>query len=326
MSNYRISKFSLEFRKKWQDFVKKSNGGTIFHDLDFLSYHGDRFKDHENHLMWFKGDNLFAVMPMAVFEEGQKRIARSPYGGSYGGSIFENALNLSESNSIVSLLLEYLIQCKIDECYLVLPLSCCYKKYSETFLFSLLSHGFKCINRDISSVICLDCKNPISDEMTSRVRNMARKVRKARKAGVISVNRGNVSDFWIVMEKTFAKHHAKPTHTLEEFRFLNDHLPDNFFVDVAFLGKKPIAGIGYAVINTQLKSTFYLCQDPEFQSTQAQSLLIYEAILESQRQGYKWFELGLSSTNMVPRDNIFRFKEGFGAIGQFRETYIFQTL
>jgi hypothetical protein len=318
MGKYTVLKYNSNYYDQWNKLVENSNGGTIFHRLDFLDYHGSRFRENECHLLILKGESLFGVMPMAIFETEEGRIARSPYGASYGGPVFHKLPNYADSSHIVSNILNYLAEIKVTTCTLTLPISCCYEQYSETFQLALLEHRFNCTNRDISSVVCLESKNPVSKVMTSRARNMERK---ARKAGVVTRHESSVVDFWEVMEKTFAKLDKKPTHTFEAFRWLCDHLPEHVYVDVAYHEGIPIAGVGFFVINDRVNSSFYLCQDPQKQQAQALSLILYEALGRAQQEGFYWFDFGTSSVNMTARENLFRFKESFGAVGFFRNTY-----
>ncbi len=311
-------KHYIDSEAVWDQFVGSSNESTIFHRLDFLRYHGERFRHQEHHLAWYKGETLFGLMPMAIFDGEHGAVARSPYGASYGGPVFQKLLNYADSHRIVSSLLNYLAELKVATCTLTLPIPCFYEKYSDTFRLVLFEHGFRCTNRDISSVVCLNVGKPVGEMMTSRARNMARK---ARKAGVTTKLHGSVAEFWEVMKKTFAKLDKRPTHTLEEFRWLCGHLPKQVYVDVAYIEGEPVAGIGFFVINDRVNSSFYLCQDPQKQQLQALSLLIHEALKRAQRDGFSWFDFGTSSVNMQGRENIFRFKESFGAIGLFRETY-----
>ena len=310
--------------EKWDSFVERSNEGTIFHRLDFLSYHGQRFQGQEHHLVWFNGQELYGLMPMAILDESDGRTARSPYGGSYGGPIFERAQSYETCRSIVGSLLDYLVTIDASSCRLTLPLSCCYATYSETFRLVLLEHGFKSVNRDICSVICLERPHSVLGSSSAREKEIVRKARKAKESGVRIESRAEVSDFWHVAEKNFEKLNVSPTHTLEEFRWLSQHLPDKVSVDVAYLGDQPVAGLGLIVLNERVNSSFYICQDPEFRATQALSGLIYQSLINSQNSGFNWFDLGTSSAKMQGRENLFRFKESFGAIGLFRETYLWQ--
>lgn len=321
MAEISLIPYTHNWYERWNSFIDNSNEGTIFHRLDFLDYHGERFKQQEHHLIWLKGQSLFAVMPMAVCLEKGQRLAFSPYGGSYGGPVFSKPLNYADSKLVVKSLIDYLVKLNVISCKLTLPTLCCYAQYSETFRLALLEYGFLCINREITSAVCIDINTPVSEQMTSRARNMARK---ASKGGVTIVCRGDVDDFWKVMDKTFQKHNACPTHTLSEFRWLCNKFPECVYVDVAYFEKKPIAGIGFFVINQRVNSTFYLCQDIEFQSLQAQSLLIYNSICNLRDSNFIWLDFGTSSYNMQGRQNLFFFKESFGSIGLFRDTYLWQ--
>lgn len=308
-------------RESWDAFVARSDGGTIFHRLAFLAYHGERFGANEHHVVWMKGETLFGVMPMAVVEEAGQRIALSPYGASYGGPVFSRTLGYSESVSAVSALLDYLGDINVVGCRLTLPLSCCSGEYSETFRLALMEHGFISEKRDISSVVSLSQIAPITERMSSRARNM---VRKAEREGIEVRHRGSIADFWTVLEMTFAKHGTQATHSREEFEWLAEEFPESVYVDVAYLDDGPVAGVGYIATNARVNASFYFCQNPEFQSRQGLSLLVHDGLLRSTLEGYEWFDFGTSSIDMRGRDNIFRFKESFAAIGLFRETFGWQ--
>jgi hypothetical protein len=303
---------------EWNAFVERSNEGTIFHRLDFLRYHGEKFKTYEHHVGWYRGQTLFGVMPLAIFLESHRYTARSPYGASYGGPVFLEPLTYAQSLEVMTNLLGYFKQRNISVCRLTLPISCCYERYCETFRFVLLEQGFQCVNRDISSVVNLMGERPIEQQMSVRPKRM---IRKALEAGVVTVHRGALDDFWRVMEKTHKKLGITPTHSFSEFKWLCEHFPERIFADVAYLEKMPIAGIGFVVHNKYVLSSFYLGQDPEHQRTQALTLLISQALALAQKNGYRWFDFGTSSVGMKANPNIFEFKQGFGAIGRFRETY-----
>lgn len=315
MAGLRLIKYTKEYFSKWNSFIDASNNGTIFHRLDFLDYHLEKFKENEHHLIYLKGDEIFAVLPLAIFEIEGKKVAKSPYGGSFGGIVTGKATNYSTSSELVSLLIEYLRSEVVDEIVITLPTSILYKNHSDTLFFSFLEKGFKIDNSDISSITPLENKNLETELISSKARNHARK---ALKSNIITKLNQSIDDFWKVLETTFLKHGSDPTHTYEEWLFLCNEFPGNFWNDVAYLNDKPIAGIGHILINSFTDSSFYLCQDPEFNETQALSLLIFEALINSQKKGLKWFDFGTSSINMVARDNIFCFKENFGSNGIFR--------
>jgi hypothetical protein len=316
--SFTISRYQTAQADAWNRFVEQANGGTLFHRVDFLAYHGERFAAHEHHLVIYNGQTLYGVMPMAIFEQDGRRIAKSPYGGSYGGPVFEHPQSYQESHDIIAAILTYLKSHHVIEFDLTLPIAACHRRFCETFRLALFEHGFLCRDRDISSVVYMDRTISVTETMTSRGRRMARK---AGKLGVTVTHRAPLDDFWPVMEKTFAKHGSKPTHSRAEFDWLLQHHPDRVYTDVAYSNGEPVGGIGYFVINERVNSSFYLCQDPDQQDAQGLSLLVCQGLEQAQQHGFRWFDFGTASVNMKGRPNIFSFKESFGAVGQFRETY-----
>jgi hypothetical protein len=306
--------------QRWGSFISTSNNGTIFHQLDFLAYHQGRFYDNEHHLVWLKGQELVALMPMGVFTENGGLVAKSPFGASYGGIVTSRPPSYSLSRQLVTSLLEHLRQHGVSEIRMTFPIQACYRQYCATLEFCLLEQGFKLINSDISSLVLLDKADIENSIFTSRARNC---VRKAKTHGLIAKFHEPAAVFWELMEKTFSRHGTKPTHSSEEWAWLCAHLPEDVWCDVAYLDEKALAGIGHMRINSRVDSSFYLCSDPAYQELQALSFLIGEAILKSQGEGFEAFDFGTSTANMVPRENIFLFKESFGAVGQFRKTYSF---
>lgn len=304
---------------RWDAFVEDANGGTIFHRLDFLAYHGDRFKKTERHLVIMKGEEVFGVMPLAVFEENGQKIGKSPYGASYGGPVFRKKLSYSESTSIVTELLVAIRAMKIDKLTLTLPIAAAYSEYCETFRLCLYEHGFHAVNRDISSVVALSVSREKTEAtFDSRGRNMTRK---AQRLGVEIVHGAGLDLFWPVLLRTYEKHQTSATHSKEELAKLVDTFPDRVYFDIAIYRGEVVAGVGYFVINARMNSSFYFANIPERQDLQALSLLVSDALAQASDRNFKFFDFGTSSVGMKARSSIFQFKESFGAFGCFRDTF-----
>ena len=309
--------------KKWNGSVEISMGGTIFHRLDFLAYHKDRFLQNERHLIILKGEELCGLMPMAIFEESAQKIAKSPYGASYGGPIFPKKLTYSESGDVLDALLETIKRLGIRKLTITFPISPVYAVYCDTFRLCMYERGFVASNRDISSVVTLGgTREQTEKSFESRGRNMARK---AEKLGIKIVPRADLELFWPVLARTYQKHAIPPTHSKDELCLLTKTFPDRIFFDVAVHENKSIAGIGYFVINARVNSSFYLANDPDCQQLQGVSLLVSEALGRASEEGFKYFDFGTSSVAMHGRDNLFRFKESFGAGGCFRDTFVWEA-
>jgi Acetyltransferase (GNAT) domain len=253
-------------------------------------------------------------LPAAV-EDSQ---LRSPYGASYGGFAFQRNPTFTQATRIVESLVEWLEAEHITGATLTQPIAACAALPLDVVAFALLAAGFESVNRDLSSVVRLDSAVPVLETVESRARNAARK---AEREGVTVQERGDLDDFWSVMEATFSKHGAHPTHTQTEFARLAETLPDRVYADLAYHDGEPVAGVGYFVINSLVNSSFYFCQQPDRRELNGLTLCVLRGLERAQKGGYRWFDFGTSTAGMEPRENVFRFKEQFASVGQFRETF-----
>ena len=81
-----VHRYSNQYRPKWDQFIARSNNGTLFHYRDFLIYHLDRtFIDHS--LIFTSKSGIIAVFPAAEVIDGEDRVLYSHPGASFGGFI-----------------------------------------------------------------------------------------------------------------------------------------------------------------------------------------------------------------------------------------------
>ena len=314
---YEVKELTKNEFTKWNEFVNQSNNGTIFHRLDFLSYHGNKFSDNEVPLLILKGNEIFGVLPLAIFElEEKRKKAKSPYGGSFGGWVFRKELSYNESMEVISITLAYLKNLSVDEFILTFPPQTYSKKLSETFRFCLLESGFRLINCDICSIVSNININPI--QSNTRVK---RNIKKATANNIAIKHYGNIDEFWIVLEKTFQKLNKVPTHSKEEWKKLSQLFPDKIFCSVAFYNDIPVAGLGHIKSNSETIEAFYICSDPSYKELQALSYLISESIRMFGAESFKFYDFGTSSLSSKALPNLFEFKESFGSLGFSRETF-----
>ncbi|MFP3859375.1 MAG: hypothetical protein ACLFUW_01010 [Bacteroidales bacterium] len=320
MQKFQIIPYAKSYFNSWNKFVQDSINGTLFHRLDFLSYHGRDFLESTHNLMWMKGKSIYAAIPMAVFDGKGRKIALSPFGASYGGFVVKTLLGYDKATLLVEQFIEYLQSLNVDECRITFPIRAAYKDYSETLFLVLYEKGFVLTNTDISSVV------ELNDELKYIVQSSARRnVKKAEREGIVFRHNAPLKDFRIPFEKTFQKHKAKPTHNLDELKWLNENFPDSVYFDVAYHERQPVSGICHFVQNSRLDSSFYLCNNPEYEKLQGLPFLVYYSLVQSRKKRFRYFDFGTSSVNTQGRSYIFKFKEKFGAIGQFRNTFVWKN-
>ena len=84
-----------KYEYEWDDFVlNNSINGNFLQTRNFYNYHPrDRFKDGS--LMFFKNENLAAVVPAAVMDNGLTLVAHpgSTFGGLIIGKDYANTVN-----------------------------------------------------------------------------------------------------------------------------------------------------------------------------------------------------------------------------------------
>jgi len=315
MSALRIVEADDRRLERWDEHVENAVNGTLFHLRSFLGYHGDRFGGRERFLLVLDGDTVLAQLPAAIDEE---RVLRSPYGASYGGFAFQRQPTYAQAKELADVLVAWLREQRVARAVITPPIGVCSELPLDVVAFALLAAGFESVNRDVSSVVRLDPAVPTDQTVTSRARNSARK---AERSGVTVETRAALEDFWRALESTFERHGTAPTHTFAEFRDLAERLPDRIYADVAYHDGEPVAGVAYFVVNRRVNSSFYLAQDPDRQELNGLTSCVLHGLERARQEGYRWFDFGTSTAQMQPRDNIFRFKEQFGSVGQFRETF-----
>ena len=321
MSSFSLKLASSRELERWDDFIEQSCNGTLFHLLRFLQYHGDKFTNVERHVVVKKGDDMFAGLSLAL--DPQTGAARSPYGGSYGGFVFRHSPTYSESVALADAFLEYLRIEGIKSFTIIMPIACYCESSLDTFVFALLQRGFRTVQKAVSNVVSFKSSVSIEQTMTSRARNM---VRKAKNLGIRVESDADLELFWPVMQATFDRHGASPTHSHDDLAKLKALFPDRVIFDVGLHAGQVVAGMCSFMLNSRAVSSFYLCQNEVGRETQALSLLIYNALERYKAKAFEFFDFGTSADRNVVRPNLFRFKESFGSVGYFRDTLAYELL
>ena len=319
----KVVKYTENKKSEWNEFVN-CNYGTIFHNLDFLSYHGDKFKQNEDHLIFYhKRQNIIGAMPLAIFEEGGKVVAKSPYGASYGGVIVKEYLKFRDSEELINSLMEFFKDNNFDEVHITPP-PLIYSRVPNCYIeFALLKNSFEITKREITSVIKLNCFNSDPFEIFETRARTA--VKKARKKEVKIIESSNEYDaFYKILKETKARHNAEPTHTLQELKKIRDILPNSIKLDMAYVNEDPVAGILYFICNSRTVLTFYICHKTTYNEYSPVNLLIYHGMIWAKKNEFKYLDLGTNTQDMIPNHNLFLFKESFGSVGYFRDTFLYK--
>jgi hypothetical protein len=300
----------------WNTFVAGSNNGTLFHRLDFLAYHGARFAKEAHHLAWRKGDSIQAVMPLGLFREGDRVVARSPFGASYGGIVVPRELSLARAEELVMTLFAYLRERGVAALSWV-PSPGFYCERAHDYVeFFFLKSGARVVGSELTSYAA------VCEETAREFRHAALKaVRKARESGVVVAESRDVGAFWEILTTNRAKFDSTPTHSRDEIEWLVERLPDDVKLFLATVDGVPVAGSLVFRLNPRVIMDFYWAHRDEWQHVRPVSLLVHEILRWARAEGFDWFDFGTQTIDMEPVAGSTRFKETFGAVGVFRRKW-----
>lgn len=317
----KIIEYSEKYRNDWDDFVLKSNNGTIFHLQKFFDYHQPG-KFNFNHLMFIENDRIEAVLP------GSKigKIFESPIGASYG-SIVTKDIKFNEAMKLISELKDYGRENGLEE-FLLTPPPIVYEKYQNQNLdFAMLWQGFRFDLHYISSAIKLDPERDIISRFQATVRRNIRKTLKNKDIRV-EINE-RYDEFYPILIDNKERHNVKPTHSYEDLLKLKELLPENLKLFMVYYKDRPIGGSLMFFCNNQVALCFYNMLLYEYAEFKPIHRVMYEVVKYSTENGYKYVDIGVSQDTsaddpMTPSVSLIDFKEKFDAKTVMRNTFRIQ--
>ena len=321
-----IQRYAPELSEEWDDFVRESNNGTLFHYRSFLSYHQDRtFLDHS--LLFRKGGHIVAVFPAAELEQEGKRVLYSHPGASFGGFVFHR-LPYSDADDLVQLFEDYAREQGFDSTFFVPPPLFYFKKTDQTLEYVLRWRGYAASETYISSVIELD--RPY-DELLGRV--CRRKKRSRRFFRRLITENDVVMDwcddfesFYPILEENKARHDRKPTHSLEELFELKRRFPDEINLLLMRSGDTPVGGTLLFTGNSDVVIIFYNMIDYGYSHLQPATLQVLESMRWAEERGFTRLDFGVSQkpqapNPLTPSPSLIRFKEELCSHAMIRQAF-----
>lgn len=290
--------------------------------MDFLSYHGDRFRKNENHLIILKGDHIFAVFPLALFDNQDRKEALSPYGASFGGVVFNDGLSLEQSLTIIDLIDEYFREKGISLVRITLPPVNYYQKYSGLLDYSLLRKGYILERRDIFHVLTLE-KN--YKDQFEKYEGRTRTVLRKTEGRFILEENVPVSRFYPVLLEDKARLNSIPTHSMEDLERLQALFPESIYFTLAInKSDNSKSAVCYFVSKPgKVIMTFYIAQETRAVGSNGTTFLLDIGIRTAIEREFGYFDFGSSTFGFqIQNIGLARFKESFGATGFNRDSFI----
>ena len=265
-----------------------------------------------------KGDELFSLLPLGIFEVDGKKIARSSFGASWGGFVYKN-MRLKYAEEMVEGLIEYLKKENVTELYITFPPVCYYQNYSNYFEFLLFQKNFISVKRELSSV--LDLRINVAEPILNFDSSARTQVRKSEKAGIRVIHNVPMKDIYPLIDENRKRLGSTPTHTLEELEYLSHTLPASVLNTVAEFENKIIA-CNVCFISNNCAVSMYPSYDKNYGKLSPMNLLFYNTIEWCINNKLTFFDFGLLTWDMkIVNWGLVEFKESLGAKGYFRDTY-----
>ena len=315
---FKFHKYKKEDEASWDNFVSRSNNGTIFHLRKFLNYHpANRFLDHS--LLINKKKKLFSVLPSAErIIDGQKFLVSHP-GSSVGSFLVPENLSIANSIELAKQLKVYAKSLDFDGIQITLPPNLYQKRLSNYMDFAFFREGFFYRKREITSILFLE---KTIEKTTKKFRPSHRRaVKTAKSKGVIVRESERYDEFYKMLQRNLSKRHGvSPTHTLKELKKLKKIFKSKVKLFSAFVDEKMVAGVVNFLINDHTILAFYISHDELYNHYRPLNILFYEVFSWAIESKYKIYDFGIFTVNEEPNMGLGRFKENFGASGIFRDT------
>ena len=318
-----IKKYNHKMKHLWDAFVDKSSNGTLFHKQSFLEYHISRqFKNHS--LLFYKNNELVAVLPAAIIKKNTEMIYSSHPGSSFGGFVINKRISFKCINEIIKSLDGYLLKLNITSCLLVLSPESYWLNGDESMRYLLQWNNYKAKENYISHYVAFNNHVSINSLIKKRKKRYINKLLKD--GNTIIKETGDFNQFYDLLLHSKETHKTKPTHSLEELRKLKKIFPNEIRLFVSSYNQQISGGTLLFCIHPRICLVFYNVIKEKFKATQLASLQLYSAMSFAQKNNYKILDFGVSHkpealNPLSPKFSLINFKEQFGAKGCLRIVY-----
>lgn len=316
---------------EWDQFVKNSINGTLFHSRKFINYHPkERFQDDS---LIIAGDNpkdrfpdaVHAVFPAAGIEDDGAKVLKSHPGTSYGGIIINKNLGIDKVDEIFELIENYAKTKKYDRIDFRIGPKIFFNNPCDQIDFIISKRGYYRDAEELST--CYNLNNYIDqkdgDILSSFSPVTRRNIKKAIASDVYTnfiLDKKGISDFYDILKQNLTKHNTKPVHSLEEIIYLTKEIYEDVKILGAYYNDKLIAGLMIMKINNNGWHIFYSANDYNYQKFRPVNLLVFNLIKHLRDLEYNYLNYGISTEKggKIINKGLFEFKEGFNGSGILR--------
>lgn len=295
-------RYTPEMAQRWDSFVDTSKNATFLFKRAYMNYHSDRFFDH-GLLFEDSKNNLVGIMPA-----NQKNDSLFSHEGlTFGGILSAPSMTTPIMIEVFDALhyyareneIKFIVYKTIPYIYSQIP--------AQEDLYALFRHNAVLSRRDVLSVIKQSNRLPFQTR-----RN--RKIKQARKEGLVVKRTENYELFWAMLEKNLLNSHAvAPVHNIAEIKLLASRFPENIKLFCCNDRNTMLAGT-VVYLSANVAHIQYMASSEEGKKIGALDLLLAE-LIENIYASKRYFDFGISTENDGRKLNLGLVdqKEGFGA-------------
>ena len=288
-------------RKSYQGFIGSYIPYVSFFSFNFLDYHKDK---KWAHIGIEKRNELIGVIPAYI--ESNHFISLK--GASFGGILIKGHIEMKIE--AVEKILNFLEKQKIRSVQITLPPP--FSFYRDTDIdYVLWRNDFFIKNRDLGMGI---------DLLNFRISYHHR--RNIEKSKSFVIKKSSVEEIYPLILESWARFNKKPTHTLQDLKYLEDNFPDFIDAYVVFMNNEIKGAIVLFNINKDVSLLFYPVQTESGRENRVMFKLMNFVINYLKNKGVRYFDLGTVSSGKELNSNLVRFKKGWGAGFYTRDLYV----
>ena len=295
----RIVELSKELYSKYEDFLLSFDESLLYYSTNYKEILEDYLNVESKYLLAVdNSDSIKAILPL-MKKEGKYGVVLNslPFYGSNGGI-------LSRDKDAVNLLVEYYNNLSKEVA-------------SSTYITNPLkdnSFDIKCdiIDKRVGQWTNIEEEDKIEDDLMKRFHSTVRRnIRKAIKEGIeVEIDNSQIDFLYETHYENMTSVGGKPKGK-RFFELLDKYFnKDEYSIYIAKKDGKIISALLLFYYNKTVEY-FTPAILREYRNYHSTSLIIYQAMIEASKRGFKWWNWGGTWHTL---DGVYRFKQRFGAI------------
>lgn len=278
-----ISKYQPSMAAQWDEFLKTCRNATFLHQRGYMDYHSDRFTDCS--LIATIDGKWCSVLPACI--DGDTLYSHR--GLTYGAWLVPlKHFDVTVMIEVMDAACEWMRDNGIKH-LVYKPVPHIYHSYPcEEDLYALFRHQARLTETNISTTIDLTCALPLD-------RGNKSGANAARKAGITVGLSEDWELYWNLLSSLLGERYdTRPVHSLDEILLLKSRFPENIKLYTATLDDQLLAGV-VMYLSHPVAHCQYIGASPLGKDSKALTLLFSHLIDEYKKQGFRYFDFGISN-------------------------------